>query len=53
MKSRPAYFSPSWTAFQVERGRDFSMIVDGISIARGRYFSAIVDDSGGCAEVIS
>jgi hypothetical protein len=31
--SRPAtaYFSPSWTAFQADRGRDFSVIVDGIS----------------------
>ncbi len=28
---RGAYFSPSWTAFQSERGRDFSVIVDGIS----------------------
>ena len=27
----PAYFSPSWTAFQADRGRDFSVIVDGIS----------------------
>jgi len=26
-----AYFSPSWTMFQAERGRDFSVIVDGIS----------------------
>ena len=26
-----AYFSPSWTAFQAERGRYFSVIVDGIS----------------------
>ena len=26
-----AYFSPSWTAFQAERGRDFSVIVDGVS----------------------
>ncbi len=26
-----AYFSPSWTAFQAERGRDFSVIVVGIS----------------------
>jgi hypothetical protein len=26
-----AYFSPSWTAFQAHRGRDFSVIVDGIS----------------------
>ena len=26
-----AYFSPSWTTFQAERGRDFSVIVDGIS----------------------
>jgi hypothetical protein len=26
-----AYFSPSWTAFQADRGRDFSVIVDGIS----------------------
>jgi hypothetical protein len=26
-----AYFSPSWTVFQAERGRDFSVIVDGIS----------------------
>ncbi len=28
---RTAYFSPSWTAFQADRGRDFSVIVDGIS----------------------
>jgi hypothetical protein len=26
-----AYFSPSWTAFQAERGRNFSVIVDSIS----------------------
>ena len=26
-----AYFSPLWTAFQAERRRDFSVIVDGIS----------------------
>jgi hypothetical protein len=26
-----AYFSPSWTAFQADRGRHFSVIVDGIS----------------------
>ena len=26
-----AYFSPSWTVFQAQRGRDFSVIVDGIS----------------------
>ena len=26
-----AYFSPSWTVFQAERGRHFSVIVDGIS----------------------
>ena len=25
------YFSPSWTAFQADRGRDFSVIVDGVS----------------------
>jgi len=25
-----AYFSPSWTAFQADRGRDFSVIVDDI-----------------------
>jgi hypothetical protein len=30
-KLASAYFSPSWTAFQAERGRDFSVIVDGIS----------------------
>ena len=29
--SSGAYFSPSWTAFQADRGRDFSVIVDGIS----------------------
>jgi len=29
--SRGAYFSPSWTAFQADRGRDFSVIVDGVS----------------------
>jgi hypothetical protein len=23
-----AYFSPSWTAFQADGGRDFSVIVD-------------------------
>ena len=28
---RVAYFSPSWTAFQADRGRDFSVIVDGVS----------------------
>jgi hypothetical protein len=27
-----AYFSPSWTAFQAERGRDFSVMVDGVSV---------------------
>jgi hypothetical protein len=27
-----AYFSPSWTAFQADRGRCFSGIVDGISV---------------------
>jgi hypothetical protein len=26
-----AYFRPSWTAFQVDRGRGFSVIVDGVS----------------------
>lgn len=26
-----AYFSPSWTAFQADRGRYFSVMVDGIS----------------------
>ena len=26
-----AYFSPSWTAFQADGGRDFSVIVDGVS----------------------
>jgi hypothetical protein len=30
-RKQVAYFSPSWTAFQAERGRDFSVIVDGIS----------------------
>ena len=29
--NRTAYFSPSWTAFQADRGRDFSVIVDGVS----------------------
>ena len=27
-----AYFSPSWTPFQADRGRHFSVIVDGISV---------------------
>ncbi|MFG6442668.1 hypothetical protein [Roseateles sp. LKC17W] len=27
-----AYFSPSWTAFQTDGGRDFSVIVDGVSV---------------------
>jgi len=27
-----AYFSPSWTPFQADRGRCFSGIVDGISV---------------------
>ena len=27
-----AYFSPSWTALQSDRGRDFSVIVDGVSV---------------------
>jgi len=26
-----AYFSPSWTVFQADRGRCFSVMVDGIS----------------------
>ena len=26
-----AYFSPSWTPFQADRGRHFSVIVDGVS----------------------
>ncbi|VDY04958.1 protein of unknown function [Thiomonas sp. Bio17B3] len=26
-----AYFSPSWTGFQADRGRDFSVIVDDVS----------------------
>jgi hypothetical protein len=30
-KHEGAYFSPSWTAFQADRGRDFSVIVDGVS----------------------
>ena len=28
---RIEYFSPSWTAFQADRGRGFSVIVDGVS----------------------
>jgi hypothetical protein len=28
---RSAYFRPSWTAFQADRGRHFSVIVDGVS----------------------
>lgn len=27
-----AYFSPSWTAFQTDGGRDFNVIVDGVSV---------------------
>jgi hypothetical protein len=27
-----AYFSPSWTAFHADGGRDFSVIVDGVSV---------------------
>jgi hypothetical protein len=27
-----AYFSPSWTPFQPDGGRDFSVIMDGVSI---------------------
>ena len=27
-----AYFSSSWTPFQADRGRDFSVIVDGVSV---------------------
>jgi hypothetical protein len=27
-----AYFSPSWTAFQADRGRHFSGIVDSVSV---------------------
>ena len=30
-KAQGAYFSPSWTAFQAECRRDFSVNVDGIS----------------------
>ena len=28
----PEYFSPSWTAFQADRGRCFSAIMDGVSV---------------------
>jgi transposase InsO family protein len=28
----PAYFSPSWTAFQSDGGRGFKVIVDGVSV---------------------
>jgi hypothetical protein len=28
----PAYFSRSWMAFQADGGRDFSVIVDGVSV---------------------
>lgn len=28
---RVAYFSPSWTAFQADRGQRFSVIVDAVS----------------------
>jgi len=31
LEAKAAYFSPLWTAFQAERRRDFSVIVDGIS----------------------
>ena len=31
LKGPAAYFRPSWTAFQAERGRHFSVIVDGVS----------------------
>ena len=27
-----AYFSASWTAFQADRGRHFSVMVDGVSV---------------------
>jgi meiotically up-regulated gene 157 (Mug157) protein len=27
-----AYFSPSWIAFQTDGGRDFNVIVDGVSV---------------------
>ena len=30
-RGRRAYFSPSWTPFQADRGRHFSVIVDGVS----------------------
>jgi hypothetical protein len=32
IKDVGAYFSPSWTAFQADGGRDFSVIVDGVSV---------------------
>ena len=32
MLAHRAYFSPSWTPFQADRGRDFSVIVDGVSV---------------------
>lgn len=30
--AKGAYFSPSWTPFQADRGRHFSVIVDGVSV---------------------
>jgi len=31
-EQKSEYFSPSWTAFQADRGRYFSVIVDGVSV---------------------
>jgi hypothetical protein len=31
IRGHSAYFRPSWTAFQADRGRHFSVIVDGVS----------------------
>ena len=32
VKASAAYFRPSWTPFQADRGRHFSVIVDGVSV---------------------
>ena len=32
MRHAGAYFSASWTAFQVDGGRDFNVVVDGVSV---------------------
>ena len=47
-----AYFSPSWTPFQADRGRHFSVIVDGVSTQDREFPQPGVQAAAGSVERI-